>query len=436
MLVLAVTGWEWSIKSRADSGIIARSVDAIVHGEDDGVTYSTAPQRGNYPAENILLLGSDSRAGENREPGNSDDSTPDDVAQADTALLAHVSADRSHVTVISIPRDLMIDAPRCRQWNAGTGELLDNIYPTSEGERWHINAAYSVGGPQCTVRAIQGLTGVRIDRVIGIDFAGFKNMVEALGGITVNVCGPVIDAVLNTVVETGGVQTLTGDQALNLVRARRVEGDNASDLARIRRQQIVLSAILQQVTSRGTLLNPTRLDAFLQAFVHNTYTDNVTIDDLVALAESFGTLDPGTVTFYTLPTVPNRWNSNVLDLDEESAEQVFEALRADQRLPGEPPATPTPATPGTPVTAPFDLPSESSATEVTVGATRAAANADDGESTDTEPAGAQSIDAQSTDATAATATAEPTATGGHDESTPERTAAELTAINAGQQMCA
>jgi hypothetical protein len=133
-----------------------------------------------------------------------------------------------------------------------------------------------------------------------------------------------------------------------LVRARNVEGDTDSDLARIRRQQIVLSAILQQVTSAGTLLNPAKLDAFMQAFVQNTFTDNVTIDDLITLAQSFGTLDPSRVTFFTLPTVPSESNPDALDVDESKAPAVFDALLNDQPLPGEPVATSAAATPVTP----------------------------------------------------------------------------------------
>src|SRR6478609_3127409 len=171
VIVLAATGWEWVIKSRADAGIISRSVQA----------------------------------------SDTDASTNDGVANSDTQMIAHISADRQHVTVLSIPRDTMIDAPTCNEWDAATGQLSDSVYPVSPGDRWHINSAYSVGGPQCSVRAIQDLTGLKIDRVIGIDFAGFKNMVDALGGITVNVCGPIIDKELLTVVAQGGVQTIQGD---------------------------------------------------------------------------------------------------------------------------------------------------------------------------------------------------------------------------------
>ena len=348
MLVLAATGLEWTIKSRADSGILSRSVDAIVT-DDSNISSANGPVApGEFAPENILLLGSDTRAGAaNAQAGGTDDSTADGVANSDTLMIAHISSDR-HVTVLSIPRDTMVDAPTCRVWDGATGQLSDETQQVSRGEKWHINSAYSVGGPQCTVRAVQDLTGLRIDRVIGIDFAGFQNMVDALGGITVNVCRPIVDAELGTVVADGGVQTIHGEQALSLVRARKVEGDTDSDLARIRRQQIVLSAILQQVTSAGTMLNPAKLDAFLQAFVQNTFTDNVTIDDLVTLAQSMGNLDPSKVTFYTLPTVPSETNPGALDPDEDAADAIFQALRNDQPLPGEPGTTATESTPAMP----------------------------------------------------------------------------------------
>jgi len=351
VLVLVATGLEWTIKSRADSGILSRSVQAIVTDDTNLSTPTAVPiAPGSFAPENILLLGSDTRAGAaNAAAGGTDESTSDGVANSDTLMIAHISSDR-HVTVLSIPRDTMIDAPTCKVWDGATGQLSDQTQPVSSGEKWHINSAYSVGGPQCTVRAVQDLTGLKIDRVIGIDFAGFQNMVDALGGITVNVCRPVVDGELGTVIPDGGVQTIHGDTALNLVRARKVEGDTDSDLARIRRQQIVLSAILQQVTSAGTLLNPGKLDGFLQAFVQNTFTDNVTIDDLVALAQSMGNLDPSKVTFYTLPTVPSEYNPEALDPAQPAADAVFNALLNDQPLPGEeaPTSAPGTAVPPTP----------------------------------------------------------------------------------------
>ena len=123
-----------------------------------------------------------------------------------------------------------------------------------------------------------------------------------------------------------------------------MQGDTDSDLARIRRQQIVLSSILQQVTSAGTLLNPAQARRLPAGLRQNTFTDNVSIDDLVTLAQSFGTLDPSRVTFFTLPTVPSTSDADALDVDESKAPAVFNALINDQPLPGEPAATEPPST--------------------------------------------------------------------------------------------
>jgi hypothetical protein len=119
------------------------------------------------------------------------------------------------------------------------------------------------------------------------------------------------------------------------VRARKVQGDPTGDLGRIRRQQVVLSAMLRQVVSAGTLLNPSKLQNFLEAFTDSTYTQNVTVDSLIDLAKSLGSLDPQKVTFYTVPTVTDPNDPDALALDPK-ANAVFDALVNDQTLPGEP----------------------------------------------------------------------------------------------------
>ena len=131
VIVLTATGWEWAIKSRADAGIISRSVQAIVTDDTNIATATgTAAPSGSYAPENILLLGSDTRSGDNGErAGNTDASTSDGVANSDTQMIAHISADRQHVTVLSIPRDTMIDAPTCNEWDATTGQLSDYDVP-------------------------------------------------------------------------------------------------------------------------------------------------------------------------------------------------------------------------------------------------------------------------------------------------------------------
>lgn len=307
-----------------------------------------------YRPENILLLGSDTRAGANAATGAN--STTTGVANSDTVMVAHISGDRQHVTVLSLPRDTMIPAPTCHLWDAGSGKYSPQLQPIHPGERFHLSSTFSVGGPRCVVTAVQALTGLGINRMIGIDFIGFQAMVDALGGVSVNICRPVVDTEIGTVVPAAGTQKIFGIQTLNLVRARHVLGDPSSDLSRIRRQQVVLSAILRQVSQAGTLLNPSTLDAFLQAFTSNTFTDNVTVSDLVTLAGSLGSLDPGHVTFYTMPTIDDPTVAGALDPDPTKAPAVFKALVNDQPLPGETaplsgPATPPPAVANPPVNA-------------------------------------------------------------------------------------
>ena len=372
-------GVEWKIKDRADAGLQRNSVSGALNTSDTNISSArTAPQvvtnskgvksteaarpKATYAPENILLLGSDTRAGNNGNAGNQGTGTSG-TANSDTLMVAHISGDRSHVTILSIPRDTLIPAPKCKIWNAVTGQVSDQYQPITPTEVYHINSAYSVGGPTCTVTAVQSLTHLGITRMIGIDFSGFQSMVDALGGINVNICRPIVDTVLGTVVPQGGLQKIQGVQALNLVRARDVIGDTLSDLARIRRQQVVLSAILRQVTQAGTLLNPTKLDNFLQAFTKNTFTQNVKVEDLVTLAGSLGSLDPTHVTFYTLPTVPSTTVDGALDVDRTKAPIIFDDLINDLPLPGEvttaaatkapatPTPTPTPAAPSLKLTA-------------------------------------------------------------------------------------
>ena len=357
VLLVGGMGWEWTIKRRADQAIERNQVVAlnptdsnivapgkVVTTGSDGatVTLTTVAPAKTYAPQNILLLGSDTRADGN---GNATNSNGDqNSSQSDTLMIAHISGDRQHVTVLSIPRDTMIPAPTCKSWDYTTGKVSNEDVPISEGQRFHINNAYAVGGPRCTVTAIQALTGLKIDRLIGIDFNGFKAMVDALGGITVNACRPIVDAEINTVIPSAGVQKIAGEQALNLVRARNVYGDTDSDLARIRRQQLVLSTILRQVNSAGVLLSPPKLDRFLQAFAKNTFTENVTLDDLAGLASSLGDFDPKRVTFYTLPTVPSEITPDALEVDESKAPAVFSALINDRALPGETTAASKPST--------------------------------------------------------------------------------------------
>ncbi|MDQ6658790.1 MAG: LCP family protein [Actinomycetota bacterium] len=353
-VLLVYLGMQWNLIQRTDAGLrdnggtflqptdpnistpsTAGTTAALTAaGTGTGTAKPVAPAvLPHYNPQNILLLGSDSRAGANGNAGNSNGQQG--TAQSDTVMIAHISGDRQHVTILSIPRDLRVKAPTCKAWNPTTGKVGDSVEHVDPTTTWKITNAYAVGGPACTVLAVQKLTGLRLDQLIGIDFEGFKTMVDALHGVSVNVCRPIKDKTLGVVVLNGGPQTIRGDQALNLVRAREVIGDSSGDYGRIHRQQVVLSAMLRQVTSAGTLLNPGKLSDFLDAFVHATFTDHVTVDSLVQLSHQLGNLSPGKVTFYTLPAHPNPADNGDSQLADAVAPAVFAALVNDELLPGQ-----------------------------------------------------------------------------------------------------
>ena len=167
-------------------------------------------------------------------------------------MVAHISGDRQHVTICRFPAIPSSRRPSCKTWNSTTGEVSDQDFPVSQGQKFHINSAYSVGGPKCTVTAVQEPDRPGITRMIGIDFPASRPWSTPRWNHRRRV-SPDLDTVLGTVSPRRESRRSQGPGA-QLVRARDVIGDSESDLARIRRQQVVLSAILRQVTQAGTLL--------------------------------------------------------------------------------------------------------------------------------------------------------------------------------------
>lgn len=339
-VILVAGGAGWVLLHRADEQVQANAVTALVpddpHIRVNGAAATDPAGDGSGssggsgdpvagittgPAENILILGLDTRPPEKVKPGEG-------TSQSDVIMIAHVSADRQRVDLVSIPRDLLIPAPTCKAWDYTTNSLSDRDFDNHYAQ-WKITNAYAVGGPQCTVRAVQALTGSRIDRVIIFDFQGFKAIVDAMGGVTMTFPGPVVDNG-KTIIDAAGTRVVNGDQALALVRARRVAGDPTGDLGRIARQQQLLTAMLTQATDRNLLADPSRLTSTVQTILSQAKTDNVTVQDLVDLAVALKGSD-AQVNRYTLPTV----NDTVTDgqLAGPGMSRYLDALAADRPLP-------------------------------------------------------------------------------------------------------
>ncbi|MDT3727565.1 LCP family protein [Streptomyces sp. DSM 41972] len=269
-------------------------------------------------ALNILLIGSDSRAGaENRRYGR-DPGTE----RSDTVILLHLSAGRRSATAVSIPRDLMVDVPDCRRPDGSRSAPMFTQF----------NAAFEVGGSACTIRTVEKLTDIRVDHHVVVDFEGFKDMVDAVDGVEVCLSRPIDDKDAHLRLPAGRV-TLDGEQALGYVRARKSLGDG-SDTGRIERQQRFLGALVNKVRSNEILLNPVKLYPVLDAATSSLTTDPelASLRGLYELVRGLRDIPTEGVQFLTVPRESYAGDVNRDQLAQPAAGDLFERLRKDEAL--------------------------------------------------------------------------------------------------------
>lgn len=292
--------------------------------EGNIVSMDIATQLGDRPdvvikgAINVLVMGSDTREGKNGEGIGG--STP---GLSDTTLLLHLSNNRQFAYGVSLPRDAMVEMPACRRKN-GNG--------TDDGGLRQFNAAYAIGGPACTVKTVEHLTGVRINHFIVVDFVGFKGMVEALDGVTMCVPEEVNDTV-GHIQLPAGTYTMDGQQALDYVRVRHDLGAPTGDIGRMKRQQAFLSAMIEKVVSAGTLANPVRLYNFLNAATKSLTTDPgfANLKELGSLGNQLKGIGLDHVQFITVPWQAYQPDPNRVEWAPEAA-QLWERIKNDRRL--------------------------------------------------------------------------------------------------------
>ncbi|WP_020669467.1 LCP family protein [Amycolatopsis nigrescens] len=324
-VVFLATGVAWGTKTWFNSKF--NQIAALDENSQD--IQNAAGQRGD---ENFLIIGSDTRAGAEAEEGvGSADGVPG--ARADTMMIAHIPADRSRVVAVSFPRDLEVSRPECQRFDHGAGKYTDQKVEALRTTK--LNSVYMEGGPACVIKLAQQMTGMRLNHFVGVDFNGFKGMVDAAGGVPVHLDKPIDDTTLGKIFPQAGDLVLTGDQALNYVRARHVKGDPTSDYGRIKRQQEFIGSLLRKAMSRDVILDPGKLTAFVTAFANATFGDNIGVDQLLTLAQSMQGMDSGRITFLTVPTTgnANSRGNEVLMLDK--ANSVFRSLIENTPLPDE-----------------------------------------------------------------------------------------------------
>ena len=313
------------------------------------------PKAGLGKSENILLMGSDTRAFK----GGSKFGSEIAGARSDTTILVHIAEDGQHATLVSIPRDTYAHIPACKTANGVSTP------------QWNkFNVAFSIGGPSCTIALVENLTGLAINHFVVVNFAGFQRMVDALGGVTVCMTHAINDPVRTNPATGGkigsglvldaGTHKLNGTQALGFVRSRYAVGDG-SDLGRIKNQQVFLSSMIRKATSTGLLFHPFSLYHFLDAATKSIETDpKFGLPQLKSLAGKLHGLKPGKVGLLTVPLsntnayVPiGGVQASVVYWDKPRAKALWQALKTDGPLPGtEPNSTASPTPSSSPLTVP------------------------------------------------------------------------------------
>lgn len=312
VLVMGAAGAGWAVYAKLSSNITA----------DEAAAAELARYERERPtelvrgAQNILLIGSDTRAGD----GNSRYGRDLGSERSDTTILLHLAADRRSATAVSLPRDLMVDIPGCLQADGTRSEPVFAMF----------NHAFQVGGSACTIRTVEKLTDIRIDHHIVVDFSGFKDMVDAVDGVRVCLKEPIDDKAAELKLPAGEV-TLDGEQALGYVRARKSLG-NGSDTERMERQQRFLGALADKVKSNGVLLNPVKLYPVLDAATSSLTTDPglASLRSLYQLVRGLRHIPTGRMQFLTVPRESYVYDANRDQLVEPEAEKLFKLLRADQ----------------------------------------------------------------------------------------------------------
>ena len=314
VLILSLTGVAIDIaSSRLEGNITAVDISATTG--RDHVPVQLVDEAGNYQATNVLLMGSDSREGQtSKKYGDPDVYTGE---RSDTTILLHLSADRSFATAVSIPRDTWVMLPECQADGQTVGAFEAKF-----------NTAFEIGGPGCTVKLVEQLTGITVNNFAVVDFEGFKNVVNALGGVEVCLTEPASDPASKLELPAG-TSVIDGEQALSFVRARKTLSDG-SDLSRIKRQQAFLSSMIREASSTGLLLNPVKLYSTLDAATSGLTTDPglANIDVLRDLALSVRGMAPGDIAFLTMPWVERGDGENVL-IDEAAAAPVWQSIAKD-----------------------------------------------------------------------------------------------------------
>ncbi len=256
--------------------------------ETDGPPPAIGAIEGGF---NILIVGSDTRQGQNGIGGSEEEETSN---LNDVNILLHVSQDQTNAVAISFPRDMVVGIPEC-PWDDGSGDVKG--YSTEP-----INTALFYGGLNCVAMTVSELTGLPIQFAGIITFNGVIAMGDAIGGVPVCVTGPIDDPNTGLTIAQAGTYELRGVDALAFLRSREGVGDG-SDLTRISSQQVYLSALVRKLQADETLGDFKKVYDLASAALSNMQLSSslANLDTMIAIAGALKDIPLERVTFVQYP---------------------------------------------------------------------------------------------------------------------------------------
>ncbi|OEV05458.1 transcriptional regulator [Streptomyces oceani] len=309
-LVLVLLVWSVGTYFWADSKL-QREVDLSI--------VQDRPESGE--GTNYLIVGSDSRKGmsaEDKERLNTG-SAGGETARTDSMMILHVGDNGN--TMVSLPRDSWVTIP------SFTGSESGKEYPSPGPTK--LNAAYSQDGPALLTRTIEHNTGLKIDHYAEIGFGGFAKIVDAVGGVEMDIPRDIKDKDSGADFEKGK-QTLNGEEALAYVRNRKEAG---SDLERTKNQQKFLSALANQTATPGTIINPFRLYPTMSAGMDTLIVDkDMSLWNLAEMFWAMKGITGGEGTSMNMPLSPEQAPQGSLKWDMTRVKELMSQLNADDKV--------------------------------------------------------------------------------------------------------
>jgi LCP family protein required for cell wall assembly len=307
LLVVSVSTYFWA--------------DSKVRREVDLSKVEDRPPTGK--GTNYLIVGSDSREGLTSQDEKDLHTGAASGQRTDSMMILHTGSNGT--TMMSLPRDSYVTIP------AFTGQESHKRYAASTHK---LNRAYADGGPELLTRTIEYNTGIHIDHYAEIGFAGFVNLVNALGGVDMCLDKAVHDKASGADFKAG-CQKMNGQQSLAFVRQRHQEADQ--DLGRMRNQQKFLSTLAHQAASPSTVLNPFKLYPVIGSGLDTLIVDKkMSLWNLTSMFWAMKGVTGGSGQSITVPIgnanymTPN--DGDAVKWDMTKAKQLFSELKNDEKV--------------------------------------------------------------------------------------------------------